>query len=233
MKKSRLPLIITACLLGTGLLLTGCQHDDNRAKRTFEITVTNLTNNQPFSPIAVALHQDTFSAITPGQMASVELEKLAEGGDNSDYLAALDNHADVNITTSGTGIIAPGTAETVSLTSKKQEGFHLSLASMLVNTNDAFAAVRGVDLSTLSTMEEINVSASAYDAGTEGNSEAMADIPGPAGGGEGFNTARDDRNFIAVHPGIISVDDGLATSVLNSSHRFDNPVARITIKRIK
>jgi len=36
---------------------------------------------------------------------------------------------------------------------------------------------------------------------------------------------------VLVHAGVISVDDGLTTSALNESHRFDNPVVRITITR--
>ena len=62
--------------------------------------------------------------------------------------------------------------------------------------------------------------------------EAAADIPGPAGGGEGFNPARSDAaDRVAMHAGIVSQDDGFATSDLSEQHRFDNPVMRVHIER--
>lgn len=73
----------------------------------------------------------------------------------------------------------------------------------------------------------------AYDAGTEANTEAAAHIPGPAGGGEGFNVARDDiADRVAIHSGVVSQDDGFAASDLTGQHRFDNPVAQVRIERI-
>lgn len=74
----------------------------------------------------------------------------------------------------------------------------------------------------------------AYDAGTEANSESTETVPGPAAGGEAYNPDRDDRNnFVAMHAGIISGDDGLSTSVLTYQQKFDNPVMSVTITRIK
>ena len=75
-----------------------------------------------------------------------------------------------------------------------------------------------------------------YDSGTEADSETAATIPGPAtmGQGEGFNVARDDRaDQVTMHPGVVTQDDGLPDSVLDSTHRFDNLVAKVTVKRVK
>jgi len=216
-----------AALLMLLLFLTACS-DSDTPMRTYEVTVMNLTNNQPFSPIAMVLHSAGFSGIPLGTSASAGLELLAESGDNSLFLTEADNNAQVDSTASGNGVIPPGMRETITL---RGIGTQLSLAGMLVNTNDAIAAISGVDLGTLMLNETVTFSANAYDAGTEGNSEASADVPGPAGGGEGFNITRDDRDFIITHPGIISIDGGLAGSVLNGSHRFDNPPARIVVKR--
>ena len=216
------------------VFLSGCIHDDDdgdaRAQRTFSVTVTNMTSNQPLSPLAVVLHDAGFGGVMPGTTASTGLEKLAEGGDNTDFLAEADAHAMVSAAASGSGIVMPGAAETVMLSGG---GTLLTLAAMLVNTNDAVAALDGVELGGLDENESLTVQALAYDAGTEANSEAMADIPGPAAGGEGYNGQRDDRDFIAVHPGVISAEDGLATSVLDSTHRFDNPVAQVVITRVR
>ena len=35
-----------------------------------------------------------------------------------------------------------------------------------------------------------------------------------------------------MHTGVIGQDDGFATSDLTGQHRFDNPVAQVTIERI-
>ena len=103
---------------------------------------------------------------------------------------------------------------------------------MLVNTNDAFTALNAWPVGEMSVGDVMTVNAIAYDAGTEADSESAATIPGPAGGGEGFNAVRDDgADQVTMHSGVISGDDGLATSDLTEQHRFDNPVARIRIER--
>jgi hypothetical protein len=74
---------------------------------------------------------------------------------------------------------------------------------------------------------------SVWDAGTEANDELAATIPGPAGGGEGFNADRNDDDRVAFHSGVISQDDGLASSALSANHRFLNPGAQLVITRIE
>ena len=104
---------------------------------------------------------------------------------------------------------------------------------MLVNTNDAFTGVTAKDISNLAVNESISLLTSSYDSGTEKNSELMATIPGPAAGGEGYNEMRDDVDYVAMHPGVVTKDDGLAQSVLTQDHRFDNPTLSITITRVE
>jgi len=72
-----------------------------------------------------------------------------------------------------------------------------------------------------------------YDSGTEANSEAVGTIPGPADDGTGFDAARNDVDFVALHSGVVSQDDGLSSSVLTQAHRFDNPAIKLTITRTK
>lgn len=197
--------------------------------RSYEVTVVNQTHNQPFSPLAALLHTASYSSLSLGTSASAGLEVLAESGDNSQFLAEANADSTVGGTKAGSGIIPPGMQETITFTGT---GSQITLVSMLVNTNDAIAAIIRMDLGTMAVNEEKTFSANVYDAGTEGNSEAASDVPGPAAGGEGFNAARNDRDLISTHPGVISIDDGLASSALKASHRFDNPVAKIIIKRI-
>jgi hypothetical protein len=104
---------------------------------------------------------------------------------------------------------------------------------MLGNTNDAFTGLNKVDLSELAINDSVTYKTVAYDSGTEANTETAETIPGPAGGGEAFNSVRDDINMVTMHPGIVSSDDGLSTSTLSYQHKFDNPVMSVTITRIQ
>lgn len=232
---------------GVALIATACDSDNNNgggmagnnpppppAMATFDITVTNLTNAQPLSPIAVIAHQDTFPVFEIGQPASVGLETLAEGGDNSALLAETNGIAGIGDTASGAAPIGPAGSETVSVTFDEtaQNLMTISVSTMLVNTNDAITGVNSVPLADMQVGDKVMLYGVAYDAGTEANTEAAAHIPGPAGGGEGFNAARDDlADRVAMHPGVVGQEDGFATSDLSGQHRFDNPVAQITIER--
>ena len=217
-----------AATLGSALLLQGC-NNDNSPIRSFNIEVTNLSNHQPFAPVAAILHKPGYNGFDLGATASTGLEILAEGGDPSTFISEAESHNKVVNARSGTGIIAPGGNETLTvqgITPKPR----LTLASMLVNTNDGFIGLDEVDISELGVGDSMVLHAKVHDAGTEANNEAAADVPGQ--GGEGFNATRDDHDFIAVHPGVVTQDDGLASSALDASHRFDNPGARIVITRL-
>ena len=98
--------------------------------------------------------------------------------------------------------------------------------------NDTFTGLSLVDVSSLEVGGSITRTTVAYDAGTEANTETAETVPGPAASGEGFNPVRDDTaDIIAMHPGIVSNQDGLTTSVLGIEHKFDNPVSKIVITR--
>lgn len=199
---------------------------------TFDVTTTNLTAAQPLSPIALIAHADTLRVFTIGEAASAGLELLAEGGDNSGLLDELEGRGQ----TSGEAPLGPGASETLTLEldSDDTAATALSVVTMLVNTNDAITGFTGMDLSSLAVGESMTVEAVAYDAGTEANTEAAGTIPGPADSGEGFNEARDDlADQVTMHPGVVTAADGLDSSVLMQIHRFDNPVARITVTRVQ
>lgn len=197
-------------------------------ERQYQITVANLTNAQPLSPIAVLLH-NTGEIWQIGQPASSMLENLAESGDNSDVLAA---EFGLSNATNGE-VILPGTKSEIVISTSDNNALYLSLATMLVNTNDAFSGLSRIDLSALAIDGMLSYRVTVYDAGTEGNLELAGTIPGPAGGGEGFNASRDDVDYVAMHPGIVSTDDGLTDSVLNNQHKFDNPAMSVKIVRLQ
>jgi hypothetical protein len=229
--------VCLALTLASPLLLTGCNNgndnngSDATARVSYELTVTNLTAGQPLSPLAVVLHDNTYTMWSVGSSASNGLEQLSEGGDNTELLseAATSSKA----TASGGGVIAPGQSESVIVEVDEMNHLALSFATMLVNTNDGFTGINAVDLSGMAVGSNKQVLVKAYDAGTEANSEQASTVPGPAAGGEGYNQARDDRDSVSGHPGVVTHDDGLSGSALNESHRFDNPVAQVTITRVQ
>ncbi|GMM90547.1 spondin domain-containing protein [Vibrio fortis] len=213
--------------------LAGCPSDDNDHYYRYNVTVTNLTPSQPMSPLAVLSHNGNFELFAIGSSASTELEYLAEGGSNSQLIDLMNSDSNVYQGVSGNGLILPGEGDTVTLTLNYKQAKYLSLASMLVNTNDAFIGESGINIKTLSVGETFTMNMDVWDSGTEVNSETAATIPGPAGGGEGFNAARDDTDAVSFHSGVISQDDGLTASTLSASHRFLNPGARLSITRIE
>ena len=233
-KKETLRLLTISAL---ALTLMACGSDDDDPEPappappvpvnvSYEVTVTNLTNAQPLSPVAVVLHQEG-NLFMVGEAASVELETMAEGGDNSALLAL----SVVEASASGAAPIGPGASETITVTIEDVTDAKLSVATMLVNTNDAFSGLNALDLGQLAVGDSWSSRMRAYDSGTEANSEAAGTIPGPADSGTGFDAQRDDVDFVAAHPGVVTSSDNLPTSVLNSQHKFDNPVMSITVTR--
>jgi len=228
------------------ILAAACSGDDDDsvvveppppppAMASFEVTVTNLTNGQPLSPLVVIAHQSDYSVFDVGAAASAGLEELAEGGDNTALMAEADADEMVMTSASGAAPIGPAGSETISIEVLETDlpNLTVSAVSMLVNTNDAITALSGAPVGNMMAGDSANWRIIAYDAGTEANTEAAAHIPGPAGGGEGFNATRDDiADRVAMHSGVVSQDDGNAGSDLTEQHRFDNPVAEVRIERI-
>ncbi|GLP96188.1 spondin domain-containing protein [Paraferrimonas sedimenticola] len=227
-----------SALAAVGLLALGACSDSDDVQeiidtpvviptQSYQIEVVNLTANQPMSPIAVLSHTDAVMVWQTGMPASNALEVLAESGDASGF-SDLDG---VLASANGAGILPPGGKEMIDLELSSLEIDRLSLATMLVNTNDAFTGINGADFASLAVDASHTFYLNAYDAGTEGNTEAKGSIPGPADGGEGYLEARDDIDRVHLHPGVLSASDGLSDSVLGPSHRFDNPVLMVRITR--
>jgi len=228
MMKYSYRLCIAAAL---SLTLVACSNnnDDDMMEpesQAYRIRITNLTHFQPLSPPAAALHDSNSHWWMVGSAASEALEKMAEGGDASALLALLpDNPQHASST-----VLLPGVSEEFTLETDDISESRLSVAGMLVNTNDAFSGIVALELAGMQSGQTQVIYTHAYDAGTEMNSEAVGTIPGPADGGEGFNAARDDvTSVVTLHPGVVSADEGLSTSVLSSGEKFDNPTLRIEI----
>lgn len=162
-------------------VLAGCPNDDdNDVAKSYRYTVNveNLTANQPMSPLAVLTHNSSFQLFEIGQSASVELEHLAEGGSNAELIALMNSDDNVYQGVSGNGLLLPGSSDEVTITVNPHRYGYLSLASMLVNTNDAFVGETGLSLKSLAVGESYEMNMNVWDSGTELNDELAATIPG-------------------------------------------------------
>jgi hypothetical protein len=202
----------------------------------YEVTVTNITRNQRFTPILAATHTDAVHLFTLGSPASSGLETLAEEGNVGPLSAALAADAAVADVVSSPApppadnLVAPG--ESVVLTISGGRGIdRLSVAAMLIPTNDAFVALNGVELPRGD--RSVSFFAVAYDAGSERNDELCESIPGPGfpecgGDGGGLMPSGGEEGFVHVHQGIHGIGD-----LLPSVRDWRNPVAHVTIRRVR
>ena len=192
------------------------------------VTITNLTKGQIFSPAVVASHsEDAEPLFVPGHPASPELAKVAEDAVLDDLISQLSHEADVldvKVLEGINGPILPGETASVEVEGLGNHRY-VSLVAMLVTTNDAFVGVSNV---AAPANGDVALMAPAYDAGSEANTEACSDIPGPPCGSPGVRVTEGAEGYVYIHPGISGIGD-LAPSMLD----WRNPVARITIERAK
>lgn len=186
-----------------------------------EVTITNLTYGQVLSPPVVASHAQAFDLFTPGNAASAGLAMLAQDGITAGLTGELAGEPEVFDIAVGSGMIPPGSSMTIEV---DITGHHrwISLASMLVTTNDAFTAVRGLRAEHRLTVRY----ADAWDAGAEDNNEDCDFIPGPPCGNPGVGTATSE-GFIHVHRGIHGIADLVAADT-----DWRNPVVAVSVRLI-
>jgi len=188
-----------------------------------QVTVTNLTRGQIFTPLLVVSHNSHVRLFHAGKPASKELAALAEGGDVAPLTRALRRKRGVKgIADSGMEVTLPGHTTTVTVPAHGAK--RLSLAAMLIPTNDAFVSLNNVRAPLHGS---ITYTAVAYDAGSETNDEKCVNIPGPDCGGAGPSPKDDGEGFVHVHSGIHGIYDLAA-----ADYDWRNPVALITVKRV-
>ena len=208
----------------------------------YEVSVTNITKGQTFTPILVAGHTKAESLFTLGAPASKALSILAEAGDTGPMTEALIDAgvpAEQIATIFGPDpdpappLTGPGRTARIKIIGPRFGG-RLSIAAMLIPTNDTFVSLNGVRLPFFG---ETTYTALAYDAGTEGNDQNCAHIPGPRCGGEGVSElARGDEGFIHVSNGFhdLGEEDDLGNEILGPfTYDWRNPVAHITVRRVE
>lgn len=205
------------------------------------ITVTNLTQGLHFTPVITAAHTSDNHIFMSSEMASTELQAMAEGGDISGLASILTN-ADANINENpATGLLAPSMSASFTLTNDSANT-HLSVAAMVLPSNDGF-----VGLDSWKIPEEAGTYTlflNAYDAGTEANDEirgsgapgaAGMPVPPPLDGVIGMNgtgvTNTESNSKVHIHRGSLGDSDMTAgeSDINNSVQRWLNPVAKLTI----
>src|SRR5712692_960086 len=168
--------VVVVVLLGLTVFICA-QTPTAAAAPLFEVTVTNLTRGQQFTPILVASHREGVRLFTLGSPASSELATLAEEGNTAPLAALLLATPGVRDIATSAGLLNPGQSVTVSV--EAGAGFdHLSVAAMLIPTNDGFFALNGVKGPR--GHRTLTLYSPAYDAGSERNDELCASIPGPS-----------------------------------------------------
>ena len=194
----------------------------------WEITLTNLTPDtgdggaQVFSPPVIATHRGRSAIFRPGHRASEALAGLAEDALNGPLVESLQSRRGVFQVVEGDDVVPPGASASYRVEGNRR-ATRLSMAFMLVNTNDGFSGVSGMRLPR-SGRKTWHLSA--YDAGSEANTELRSDIPGPCCGSPGAGTPTHER--IHAHPGIRGVGD-----LDPAKWGWDGPVAELSIVRVR
>jgi hypothetical protein len=234
--------IRTAAIAGMASLFLLPQLAMSQGYGQYQVTITNLTAGQPFTPPVLVTHSDRTGVFALGQDASVELQSLAENGNNVPLVTALHSDVQVHDIVEGTEPLVPSnnpvgapfqSTATFTITARGNARY-LSLVSMLICTNDGFMGLDTIQLPYRST----TVYAMAYDARTERNTEDFADMVPPCQGligvtsddmGTGTtNPLLEEKGTVIPHAGIHGGAD-LQPAV----HNWGDPVAKIVIERMR
>jgi hypothetical protein len=222
----RSPLFIAAAL-AAGLLAAPAAQADGA--RRYEVTVTNLTRGQQFTPILAASHDASVRMFELGQPASAPLATLAEEGNTAPLAAWFSAMPGTAAVVAGSGLTNPGASTTLHLETRGA-AMRLSVAAMLIPTNDAFFAANGIELPRGS--QPLVMLVPAYDSGSERNDETCAAIPGPmfaeCGGSGGGARVGGGEGFVHIHAGMHGIG-----SFTPAQRDWRNPVARITVRRVQ
>ena len=205
----------------SGLLLTSVTASAD-GPASYHVTITNITNSINFTPILVTSHRKGVSLYELGSAASDELTAIAEGGDIAPLTAVLQDDPRVADVNNSGGLLVPGDSVTVTV-SAKRGARHISMASMMLPTNDGFIALNSVKAPSHGT---VTYYSPGFDAGTEPNDELCISIPGPSCGGEGPSPAAGGEGYVHINRGIHGIGD-LAPDIYD----WRNSVAKITITR--
>jgi len=274
---------LSGLALAAGATPALAQAAQGNVDRTFEVTITNTTTGQPFSPPYVATSKWTkFPLFKVGKYASSAIQEVAENGDTAltmrNYLAQAKRRGTIYDWAGG---VPPGTKPLAPAGTPGERGeavnssgaaagpcsalnfpcpstqtitvhatnsaSKLSLASMLVCTNDGFVGLAGVKMPE-QVGGTLTFQGRPYSTGTEHDTQTFEDImpwcqsivgvfdqdPHPAAG----NPFGPLSGTVMTHPllaegGRVTRHAGIAQAgELSAVHGWSGPVATISVKRV-
>jgi hypothetical protein len=176
--------------------------------------------------VLVVAHSADIGLWELGTPASAELATLAESGDTGPLEQLLGSLPDLvsDFGNTGPDLLLPGASVSVVLEGGGEFN-RISLAGMLLPTNDSFVAVDTVRVPRR-VGESRSYLAFGLDAGSEPNDENCANIPGPTCGGEGASPNAGGEGFVHVSRGISGIAD-----LDVAEYDWRNPVAQVTVTR--
>jgi hypothetical protein len=242
-------------LLSLGVALAGCstppptgesspgrdgEADQAAAAAThrYRITLENRTTGQVLSPGVAATHTKKVTVWTEGSPASEGIRLIAENGEQAVAISELTGRpgvfdvVDIAVPTNRVGGSAPLPNPQSFEIEASANANRLSLAVMLICTNDGFTGVSGIKLPGGFRAEVHEVGA--WDSGTEQNNEEFDQIvdacttAGPVVAPPDGNGRVATNGVILDHPNIQGVGD-LSVAL----HGWSFPVARITVQRLR
>jgi len=214
---------------------------------TIEIRITNLTHAMNFTPRLVVAHDTTVDLFEPGQDASSALTWLAEAGVIEDdqnaassgmnfeaLLGAEDSDNTTNTWHRFGGLLAPSATLTYAFDTLDKP--YLSILTMLIPTNDAFAGLDSILIPTAP--GSYTYILNTYDAGTELNDELNSTrtdiveqgglplggygVPGVAGAGASPVPLGVGGTGVAIQVGF--AEDGTAIGANEVADGTDGPI---------
>lgn len=205
-------------------------HSGSDVIETYLVTVENISENQTLTPAVVAAHENDFRLFRNHRPASNGLQQLAENGGVPILLDELNGSAGVYgaMATEG-GPIAPGASASALITTAGDAN-RISVAAMLICTNDGFASVNSARVS--QRRGEVTKYGRAYDAGTEINTQNFDDLVPPCSGIPGTGTGM--SNPALAEDGVVRRHQGISETgdLSPATHGWWGPVIKVTIERV-
>lgn len=210
------------------------------AAAVYALTFTNMTSTQPMTPPAAALHDPSIRLFEVGQPANVAIQQIAENGNLApavELLSGSDHVADLGVAFGPTiDPLLPGESSSIELHGSNGAKW-VSWAAMLICTNDGFT---GSSLLRLPKKvgDSVEAYTSAYDAGTEINTEDFADLVPPCPALTGVVSevpGTGMSNPALAENGVIHHHDGIqgGADLDPAIHGWTDPVAKVVVTRIQ
>lgn len=224
-----------ALLTGSSLTASGSVRAGDTPPITYEVSITNVTSTQWLTPPVVAVHQRSTDVFSVGSPASHGVQQVAENGGVPALVGELESNSKVrDVVVAADAPIGPG--QTVTATVDGAPGFAVSVVAMLICTNDGFT---GVDSLRLPPTGSATITSNAYDAGTEVNSEDLADMVPPC---QALSGVADDMGApgtgesdpALAEGGVIHHHAGIAGGIADltvAAHGWTDPVVSIEVTR--